>query len=235
MRQALLRLGRVITVAPEREQSAGSHAITLTRPLRHRTIAEDVHAVDGTPADCIYVALHHGSLLPRRPDVVVSGINHGPNLGYDVFYSGTVAAAREGAFRQIPAIAFSMGGPGELDGAADLGVTLVERLMEVEPPDEQTILLNVNFPPGKPKGIRATCLGRRHYAEGVVVRQDPRGQDYFWIGGPGGVRHDPVEGSDTGAVDEGYVSVTPLRLQATHPEHMNVAEFVAGPSPEDDA
>ncbi|MFW6050207.1 MAG: 5'/3'-nucleotidase SurE [Myxococcota bacterium] len=229
LREALAELGRVVVVAPEREQSAGSHAITLSRPLRHRKLDTDVHAVDGTPADCIYVAMHHGALLPRRPDVVVSGINHGANLGLDVFYSGTVAAAREGALRRIPAVAFSMVGhhedPKPLAGIAR---SMVARLLQAASEGAEPVLLNVNFPPGEPKGARATSLGRRHYAEGVVVRKDPRGQEYFWIGGPGDVQHEPVEGSDTKAVDEGYVSVTPLLLRATDPEGLGLAAFVAG-------
>jgi 5'-nucleotidase len=230
LREALVGLGRVVTVAPEREQSAGSHAITLSRPLRHRRIAEDVHAIDGTPVDCIYVALHYQGLLPRRPDMVVSGINHGPNLGFDVFYSGTVAAAREGALRGIPAIAFSMAGHG--DGLPQLGAIareMAQRLLEAGRPGSDAVLLNVNFPAGAPRGIRATCLGRRHYAEGVDVRQDPRGREYFWIGGPGAPQNEPVEGSDTEAVEEGFVSVTPLLLRATDGEGLGVAAHVAGP------
>lgn len=235
LRGALCTLGRVVVVAPEREQSAGSHAITLSRPLRHRRVAEDVHAIDGTPVDCIYVALHHAPLLPRRPDLVVAGINHGANLGLDVFYSGTVAAAREGALRHIPAVAFSMlGHHDDLAPLAGRARDMVARLAEATAGDGDRgdgggVLLNVNFPPGEPRGIRATRLGRRHYAEGVDIRKDPRGREYFWIGGPGEVINEPVEGSDTEAVDEGYVSVTPLLLRATDPDGLGVAAYVAGP------
>jgi 5'-nucleotidase len=229
LRQAMTPLGRVVTVAPEREQSAGSHAITLSRPLRHRGLEADVHAIDGTPVDCIYVALHHGSLLPRTPDVVVSGINHGPNLGLDVFYSGTVAAAREAALRGIPSMAFSMVGRGDFDAAAVRAREMVERFLSMTLPAEGTALLNVNFPGGEPLKTRATSLGRRHYSEGVEIRQDPRGRDYFWIGGPGEARHAPIEGSDTEAVDAGYIAVTPISLQATNPDHLGAAAFVAGP------
>jgi 5'-nucleotidase len=233
LHEALVGLGRVIVVAPEREQSAGSHAITLSRPLRHRLIGDDVHAIDGTPVDCIYVAMHYGGLLARRPDVVVSGINHGPNMGFDVFYSGTVAAAREGALRGIPAVAFSMAGPpSDLPQHASVARRMVERLLEVGPSAGEAPLINVNFPVGPAKGTRATCLGRRHYAEGVDVRSDPRGREYFWIGGPGEPQNEPVEGSDTEAVEQGLVSVTPLLLRATNGDGFGIAAHVAGP-PED--
>lgn len=231
LREALQSLGRVVVVAPEREQSAGSHAITLSRPLRHRRVDEDVHAIDGTPVDCIYVALHHPPLLPRRPDVVVAGINHGANLGLDVFYSGTVAAAREGALRNIPSIAFSMvGHHGDLASIAPQACGMVAGLMEAARSRPDGVLLNVNFPTEPTRltrQARATRLGRRHYAEGVVVRRDPRGREYFWIGGPGDVSNEPVEGSDTEAVEQGYVSVTPLSLQATRLDGFAVAELVA--------
>jgi 5'-nucleotidase len=224
-------LGEVVTVAPEHEQSATSHSISLHRPLRHRRVEDKVHAVDGTPADCIYVALYREDLLPRRPDLVVSGINHGPNLGSDVFYSGTVAAAREAALRGIPAIAFSNLGK-DMDRAATVSVELCARMLSAKLPSDHAPLLNVNFPPGAFKGLRATRLGTRHYAEGVDVRTDPRGREYFWIGGPGGVKHEPLDGSDTDAADAGYVSITPLALHATHSEHFGLATWVAGPSSE---
>jgi 5'-nucleotidase len=217
-----------VTVAPEREQSANSHAITLDRPLRHRQVSEGVHAVDGTPADCVYVALYHRLILRRWPDLVVSGINHGPNLGTDVFYSGTVAAAREGALRRIPAMAVSLWRGGDFTEAAVVTARLVERLLRAPRRAGPAPLLNVNFPKAAPKGIRVTRLGRRLYSEEVSIRTDPRGREYYWIGGPGGVRHEPMAGSDTEAVDEGFVSVTPLELEATSAEHLDVARAVAG-------
>jgi 5'-nucleotidase len=230
LHDALHPVAHVVTVAPETEQSAKSHGITLHRPLRHRQVRDRVHAVDGTPVDCVYVALHHESLLPRRPDLVVSGINHGPNLGSDVYYSGTVAAAREAALRGIPAFAFSQNGRADLRRSAVICVELVQRLLGTLPPEGEPVLLNVNLPGGEPRGIRATCLGKRHYDEGVVAREDPRGRDYFWIGGPGRVHHELIEGSDTEAVDDGYVSVTPLLIRATNTDHLGVAAWVAGPS-----
>jgi 5'-nucleotidase len=229
LREELLAIADVVTVAPLHEQSANSHSLTLARPLRHRLI-DGVHAIDGTPADCIYLALYGRDLLPRRPDLCVSGINHGYNLGTDTFYSGTVAAAREAALRGIPAIAFSLGPGGSMPHAAREAVELVRRALAVPRDSEGApFLLNVNFPSWRAGslGVRATRLGRRLYDDEVVVRADPRGCEYYWIGGPN-ARHEPLAGSDTEAVDAGYTSVTPLRLDHTAPEHRGVAAFVAG-------
>lgn len=227
LRAALQDLGDVYTVAPQTEQSAKSHAITLEYPLRFREVEERVWAVDGTPADCVYVAFFLKGLLPRRPDLVVSGINHGPNLGNDVHYSGTVAAAREGALRGVPAIAFS-NARSEMTEAARYAAIFCERLLQAAPPPEgQAALLNVNFPAVASIGVRATRLGFRLYSDEVEVRDDPRGRHYLWIGGPGGVKHERVEGADTEAVDAGYISVTPLSIEATQPDHLGLAAFVA--------
>jgi 5'-nucleotidase len=230
LRKALLDVATVITVAPETEQSATGHGITLHRPVRYRRLSPDVHALDGTPVDCVYVALHLPDVLPRRPDLVVSGINHGPNLGSDVFYSGTVAAAREGALRGIASIAFSQNGEGDMKESAGICASVVERLLAAVLPAGDTVLLNVNLPAGRPRGIRVTRLGRRHYVEGVDKRQDPRGRHYLWIGGPYSAHHEPIEGSDTEAIDEGYASITPLLLRAENPDHVGLAAFVAGPA-----
>lgn len=230
LREVLAEIGRVVVVAPDREQSANSHSITLHRPLRHRTLEEDLHSVDGTPADCIYVALYRERFLPRWPDLVVSGINHGYNLGTDTFYSGTVAAAREGALRGIPAVAFSMAPKGSLALAAPAAMRLCAKILDTpgrEQGDKGT-LLNVNFPAHEAyAGIRPTVLGRRIYHDEVTVRSDPRGKEYFWIGGPG-AHHEPMDGSDTEAVDAGFVSVTPLILEATDPDDLGLAAWVAG-------
>ena len=232
--EALRVACEVVVCAPEGEQSAQSHALTLSRPLRHRDLGGGVHAVDGSPADCIYVALHHTPILARRPDVVVSGMNHGVNLGSDVFYSGTVAAAREGALRGIPAMAFSLETGGDRAAACVLAREMVLRLVvaRAAPPtaEDVTPLLNVNFPLGIVRGVRATRLGRRLYADEVVVRHDPRGREYFWIGGPAGARHEPVDGSDTEAIDAGYATITPLMIEATSAAHLGLAAFVAGPA-----
>jgi len=229
---ALSLFADVVVVAPEQQQSAKSHAITLASPLRHRTVGENVHAVGGTPVDCVYVALFHPDLLPRRPDLVASGINHGPNLGMDIHYSGTVAAAREAAMRGVPAIAFSSLAR-DVTPAAPLAAELCQRFLSAVLPDGQLPLLNVNFPKGDVAGVRATRLGQRHYAEGVDVRHDPRGREYFWIGGPGGVSHGGVEGSDTQAVDAGFASITPLSIESSLAPQLGLAAYVAGPG--DDA
>jgi 5'-nucleotidase len=238
-RAALADIAEVVTVAPLHEQSANSHSLTLARPLRHRMI-DDLHAIDGTPADCVYIALYGKRFLPRRPDLVVSGINHGYNLGTDTFYSGTVAAAREAALRGVPAIAFSQGGWRESEGGvASRGVMersarraaeLARRFLSARWDRAGGVpLLNVNFPAGgdEPRGIRATGLGKRLYDDEVIVREDPRGNEYIWIGGPN-ARHEPSSGSDTEAVDAGYVSITPLRLDATMTEQLGLAAYVAG-------
>ena len=229
LREALRVLGDVVTVAPATEQSAGSHSLTLSRPLRHRALEDDLHSVDGTPADCIYVALYRERFLPRWPDLVVSGINHGYNLGTDTFYSGTVAAAREAALRGIPAIAFSLGPKGSFEEAAKVATVIAGRMLEAPGggEGERGPLLSVNFPPETPyRGLRATRLGRRVYLDEVTVRRDPRGKEYYWIGGPG-AHHEPMSGSDTEAVDEGYVSITPLVLDATDPDDLGLVSWVA--------
>lgn len=224
--KSLEAVGEVVIVAPELEQSAGSHSLTFHRPLRHNRIDTRVHAIDGTPADCIYVALHHRDILRRKPDIVVSGINHGPNLGTDVYYSGTVAAAREGALRGILAVAFSTCDIGQLERTALVARRIVERLLSAALPVDQPVLLNVNFPRREPLGIKPTRLGPRRYEDGLTIRHDPRGREYYWIGGPG-IEQDLVEGSDTEAIGKGFVSVTPLLLFATHAEHLGIAAYVA--------
>ena len=233
---ALSSIADVVVVAPLHEQSAKSHALTLAHPLRHRLI-DGFHAIDGTPADAIYVGLFRHELLPRTPDLVVSGINHGYNLGSDTFYSGTVAAAREGALRNIPSIAFSLGGSDlgfDFEVCAPIAVSIVDRVL-ASAKTKKTPLLNVNFPAlhlrdgGPPKGIRATRLGSRRYEDEVDVRQDPRGRDYYWIGGPNAF-HDASDGSDTEAVDAGFVSITPLGLDATEHDHLSLANVAAGVS-----
>ncbi len=214
VRKALMAHADVVVCAPETNQSASSHSLSLHRPLRLRSHEDGIFGVDGTPADCVYVALHAGTrVLPRRPDLVVSGINHGLNLGIDVFYSGTVAAAREAAIRGIPAVALSADAGADREAAAKLGASLALAALEVSRAKAtgRGSLLNVNIPRGDRWAVRATCLGARLYSEDVEFRKDPRGHEYLWIGGAG-VRHDLVAGSDTEAYDEGVVGVTPLTL-----------------------
>ncbi|HET6611451.1 MAG TPA: 5'/3'-nucleotidase SurE [Kofleriaceae bacterium] len=201
----------VWVVAPERQRSAASHTITLHKPLRVKKIGERQFATSGTPVDCVYLGIHE--LCPRRPDLVLSGVNDGYNLGADVFYSGTVAAAAEGGLRGVPAIAVSLcpGRDGFAD-AAQLAARLAGALL-ASPPPAQTVL-NLNVPAGGARGYRWTCLGERRYADVVSARQDPRGGTYYWIGGgidePG-----VVPGSDCEAVAAGVASITPLFLDMT--------------------
>lgn len=215
---ALRRVADVVVCAPETEQSAKSHALTLHRPLRLRRVDEGVFALDGTPADCVYIALYsEGRVLPRRPDLVVSGINHGLNLGADVFYSGTVAAAREGALRGVPAMAASADPGADPIEAAEICTKLALAMLEAHRADHDGVgapLLNVNIPSGHGWPIVATTLGTRLYGEFVEFRSDPRGREYLWIGG-GQVKHPELRGSDTAAYDEGAVSITPLLLDLT--------------------
>jgi 5'-nucleotidase len=227
LRRALLAVADVFVVAPEHEQSASSHRITLSAPLRHRELGDGIHAVDGTPADCIYIALNLRGLLPRRPDLVVSGINHGFNLGGDVIYSGTVAAAREGALRGIRSLAVSADARADMVKVAAHCAPLVVQALQLDVQQGPTLFLNVNYPAVEPRGARATRLGRRDYADIVEARTDPRGRSYYWIGGPVSP-HDNVDGSDTTAVDNGYVSVTPLSLEMTQPAHMEGVSRLVG-------
>ncbi|HEX4335607.1 MAG TPA: 5'/3'-nucleotidase SurE [Polyangiaceae bacterium] len=208
LREALLEVADVVVCAPDTEQSATSHSLTLSRPLRLKKHGEGICSLDGTPADCVYVALHSGGrVLPRRPDLVVSGMNHGANLGTDVFYSGTVAAAREGALRGYRALAVSNARDGDFHAASAVAARLALAVIEEAAP----ILVNVNFPPGSSWPLRQTRLGSRVYTDTVDYRRDPRGVEYLWLGGPG-AEHALVEGSDTEAYDAGAIGVTPLLL-----------------------
>jgi len=205
----------VWVVAPDREQSAASHAISLHRPLRISEIAARRFAVDGTPTDAVYVGINL-VMKDARPDIVVSGVNHGPNLGNDVLYSGTVAAAMEGALLGCHAIAVSLAArpPHDFSHAAAFAAALARRVVAQAPP--APVLLNVNVPRGPVKGYRFVRLGRRDYGGEVVEKEDPRGRKYYWIGGEA-ARHDDIHDSDCNAVlDEGLVAVTPMQLDLTH-------------------
>jgi 5'-nucleotidase len=222
--EALRPVADVFVCAPEVEQSAASHALSLHRPLRLFTHGNQVFSVDGTPADCVYVALHAETrVLPRRPDVVVSGVNHGVNLGDDVFYSGTVAAAREGALKGIPSLAVSAAPDADLAVAAELAARLALALAGLH---SGPALINVNVPRGKDWPLVATRLGRRIYRDEVEFRRDPRGREYLWIGGPGAA-HEPFPGSDTDAFDAGAVGITPLVLDLWHAGASATAESLA--------
>ncbi len=207
LRRGLAPLGRVITVAPAREMSGVSHAITLSRPLSVERIEEDLHAVDGTPADCANLALNH--LLPGTPDVLISGANHGPNLGDDVTYSGTVGAAIEGTLFGVPSVAVSQEGGdqhADFSAAASVSREIARALGEGRMRLPHGALLNVNVPRGTVEGVRATRLARRTYSDPILEREDPRGRPYYWVGGR--AVWDAVKGTDRHAlVHEHAVSV----------------------------
>lgn len=213
---AVAPLGRVVVVAPDRERSGAGHALTLGRPLRVTRRGEDRFEVDGTPTDCVHLGVFNltgGS----GPHLVVSGINRGENLGDDVTYSGTVAAALEGCLLRIPSIAFSVerdaDGQAEYAATAKLATRIAERVLASGLPPG--VFLNVNVPKGTPRGIRITRQGTRSYRAAAVERLDPAGRPYFWIAGadttPAG-----EEDGDHVAVAEGYVSITPLHADMTH-------------------
>ena len=226
MRDALAPHADVIVCAPESEQSASSHALSLHRPMRLREVSRGIFALDGTPADCVYVALHAGDrVVPRRPDLIVSGINNGMNLGQDVFYSGTVAAAREGALRGIPGVATSAHHGLDLVRVAEASAKVAMALW-ARRPFAKAPLMNLNFPKGWAGAMRATRLGARIYEEIVDFRRDPRGREYLWLGGPG-VRHEKDPGSDTDAYDEGVASITALVLDLTATTEADVAAALA--------
>lgn len=228
VRRELLEHADVVVCAPSTNQSATSHSLTLHRVLRLRESEPGVFDVDGTPADCVYVALHaDGRVVPRVPDLCVSGLNHGPNLGVDVFYSGTVAAAREAALRGIPAVALSADTAADRPAAARVGVSIaLELLARHRAAPGPTLLFNVNVPPGSAWPVRAASLGRRSYSGDVVFRRDPRGGEYLWIGGADATHHD-APGSDTEAYDEGAVAVTPLALELFDEPGMPMATAIA--------
>jgi len=210
---ALEGLGDVYVVAPDREQSAVGHALTLHRPLRVTQIAERRFSVNGTPSDCVNLAVL--GLLPERPVLVASGINHGSNLGDDVTYSGTVSAAMEGTLLGVPSMAVSRGDTADtgFESAGAVARLVASRVL-VEGLPAKT-LLNVNVPSGPASGIKMTRLGHRVYREKVVRETDPRGAPYYWIGaGPPEWNED--QGSDMAAVNRGLASVTPLHLDLTH-------------------
>jgi 5'-nucleotidase len=214
--QALAEAADVVVAAPDRERSATSHSISLDRPLRVDEIEPRVFSIDGTPVDCVYLALLH--LCPRPPALCVSGINNGFNLGSDIFYSGTVAAALEAALRGVPAIAFSLERrrPQDYSHAAAFAGSLVkEVLARGERAIPRGALLNVNLAAGPVHGFQVTRLGQRVYRDQVVVREDLRGRAYYWIGGPEEEGTDTA-GSDCTAVRAGLTSITPLALDLTH-------------------
>jgi 5'-nucleotidase len=211
------RIGDVTVVAPDREQSATSHSLTLARPLRPVRRGERIWQVDGTPTDSVLLAL--GALVTERPDFVVSGINHGPNMGEDVLYSGTVAAAMEGLAFGIPGVAVSYSGtdPAVIRSYGEMLERLLRQLLSAERFPEDT-LLNVNLP-ARPatevKGVRVTTLGKRVYSDSLTKMHDPWGREIWWIGG-GQLTWTGREDSDFQAIKDGFISVTPLHVDLTN-------------------
>jgi 5'-nucleotidase len=228
MRATLSEIAEVVVCAPHSEQSASSHSISLSSPLRLREHEPGLFSVDGTPADSVYVALcSHGRVLPRRPDLVVAGINHGLNLAGDVFYSGTVAAAREAALRGFRGLALSASSATNLAGAAACGASIARALLAEPLPKPGTgVLLNVNFPPGQRWSVRATRLGLRTYEDEAEFRVDPRGGEYLWLGGSRAI-HGEAAGSDTEAYDQGVVGITPLSLEMWDSAQQLLSERIA--------
>ena len=214
--EALSTLGEVTVVAPERERSGASNSLTLARPLSFKRTSNGFYHVNGTPTDCVHLAVT--GMLDHLPDMVVSGINHGANMGDDTVYSGTVAAATEGFLLGVPSIAVSLVSKSATDftAAARVARDLAERFMRN--PFPQPVLLNVNVPDvayERLRGVRVTRLGKRHKAEPVVRSQTPRGETVYWIGAAGEAA-DAGEGTDFHAVANGAVSVTPLQIDLTH-------------------
>ncbi len=217
LRQAMDAVAETVVVAPERNWSAASAARTLFDPLRvdEMTLADGspAYVCTGTPADC--VALAALGVLERRPDLVVSGINIGPNLAQDVSYSGTVAAAMEGSANGIPSIAVSQYGGRDADfGPGAVFAARLARAVHRRGLDPR-VLLNVNIPPEPVNGVMVTRLGKREYRDELVVRHDPRGRPYYWIGG-GEPEGSLDEGTDTAAIANGYISVTPIHFDLTN-------------------
>jgi len=223
LEQALADLGEIYVVAPASEQSGASHSLTLARPLRIRQIDGRHWTVDGTPTDCVTLALNQIIGADERPHVCVSGINHGPNLGDDATYSGTVAGAMESTILGVPGVAFSLSSNRSHDfsGSMKYARQIVDRVIAHGLPPQT--LLNVNVPQGEPKGIRITKQGFKEARPVISELIDPRGKPYYWIGEVrDGFRAEG--GTDFEAVDEGYVSVTPMRSDLTNHAAIEVLE-----------
>jgi 5'-nucleotidase len=213
--QELSRVAEVSVVAPDRNKSGASNSLTLMRPLRVELSPEGSYYVDGTPTDCVHLAL--SGLLDSPPDMVVSGINAGPNLGDDVLYSGTVAAAMEGRYLGLPAIAVSLAGKpaSHYDTAARITRRVIERLGHSPLPDDTLLNLNVpDLPSAEIVAIQATRLGFRHKAEAMIEQRDPYGRSIYWVGPPGEAQ-DAGPGTDFHAVEHGIASITPMQIDLT--------------------
>ena len=231
--QALKTVADITVVAPDRDRSGASNSLTLESPIRANTVSEGVIRVDGTPTDCVHLAIT--GLLKEEPDMVISGINDGANMGDDVLYSGTVAAAMEGRFLGLPAIAISMNrhDANHFDTGAKVILKLLEKLKAEPIPSD--VILNINVPDlpwDELSGFQVTRLGHRHKAEPVIKDKDPRGRDIYWVGPPG-AEQDAGPGTDFYAVRNGYVSITPLQVDLTRHQVINdLNDWVTGLSDE---
>lgn len=213
---AVRSLGRAVIVAPEQDKSAVSHSLTMNRPLRVRELEPDVYTLDGTPTDCVTIGMN--KVLSKRPDLIVSGINPGPNLGDDISYSGTVSAAIEGTMYDVPSLAFSLAGdaPFDFDIAAGVAWKLASMALSFGLPENT--LLNINVPDRTApeiKGIRFTRQGRRVYKNAIQETFDPWQRKHYWIGG-GTVHWSGGDNTDEDALRKGYISVTPIQLDLTN-------------------
>lgn len=214
---AMSEIGDAIVVAPDRNRSAVGHALTLDHPLRSDEVKPGIFAIDGTPTDCVNLGIH--GLLDQKPDLVVSGINRGSNLGEDITYSGTVCAALEASLMGLPAFAISLDSSDFKTNDLMIASTFAKQLalMIQQNSLPANTFLNVNVPTGHCRGVQLTRQGKRRYGESVVCKQDPRGRKYYWIGGTE-LGFEDIPGSDCNAIADGMISVTPLKANLTHEE-----------------
>ncbi len=214
LRKSVSEFGRIIVVAPDRDNSAVSHSLTMNRPLKINQIEPDTYTVDGTPTDCVILVL--GQILDEKPDLLVSGINSGPNIGDDISYSGTVSAAMEGTMYGIPSMAVSLAGESPLDYtvAKKIARETAIKIMNNELPPKT--LINLNIPDGSHiKGVKITRQGRRLWENSIMQTNDPWGRPRYWIGGGTPVKDSSMD-TDVKAIQEGYVSITPIHLDLTN-------------------
>lgn len=215
LKDRLSRQYEVCAIAPDRERTCIGHAITLHKPLRIKETGKGLFSTNGTPADCVLLGIR--VLLLKKPDLIISGINKGSNMGQDVNYSGTVAAAKEGAFLGIPSIAISISAQTDylFNDAITVIIGIIEKTRDITFPDHTFLNINIpNIPQHTIKGFMVTRLGKRIYNDAVIERIDPRGGKYYWIGG-NSVSHESIEGTDFYAIEKDFVSITPLGLDIT--------------------
>jgi 5'-nucleotidase len=225
--ESLMGVADVTVIAPDRDRSAASNSLTLSNPIRIRELENGFYSVDGTPADCVYVGLR--AVMKEQPKMIVSGINSGENLGDDVFYSGTVAAAMEGRFLGFTSMAVSLAGDhDQYESAGRVVQELVRHLIRYPFPTDTILNVNVpNLPFEKIKGYKVTRLGRRHPSANMIQDRDPRGKEIYWVGAVG-AEQDAGEGTDFHAINNGYVSITPLEIDLTRYKVMDDLQYWIG-------